>query len=449
MRKIALTLILLGFLYSCEKENSVFEVSMQPQGVSFKAIEGGAEMQYSMPNDSKVFAIHVRYKNWMGEEVLKVGGYGSDKIILDGFNKAQENIPITIALADNNNLESAPINLSFSTLDSAPYAFFDNAKVEPYWGGFQLSYTLSDRVSGMVHVFYIGTNPITHNTDTILVKSFPLINKEETIVFPLKQIRDKNTVLVRTEDFKGYRVREQVWKDVESYYKIKYDYEKLSLIDVKKLSVEDDKVDMVGAKYLFDGDVKGEKRLTYAYGKVGDTAEAFSFIAGPKAVGEPFIVELAEAKVPASIRIYGILRMPKYMFPTSYSDVSSNLKSVWLGSYDDKLPCKVTVYAGNNKDGGDEEWVKFGSFEQDRFAKVEDRWSKNTMSNLVIIDNISQLKEHDPAFMEVNLKAQATEYRYLKVIVDDVFGSMYGLNMDTKNNSKYVTMQELEVFVKK
>lgn len=449
MKKIALTLILLGFLYSCEKESSVFEISMQSQSVSFKAIEGGAEMQYAMPNDPKIFAIHVRYKNWMGEDVLKVGGYGSNKIILDGFNKAQEDIPVTITLADNNNVESAPIDLSFSTLDSAPYAFFDNAKVEPYWGGFQLTYKVSDRVSGMVHVFYVGTNPITHSSDTLLVKSFPLVNKEETVVFTLKQLRDKNTVVVRTEDFKGYRVKEQVWKDVESYSSVKYDSKKLSLIDVKKLSIEDDKLDMVGAKYLFDGDVKGEKRLSVGYGKGTVIPETFTFLAGPKAVGEPFIIELAEAKVPASIRIYGILRMPKCSFPISHSKVESNLKSVWMGSYDDKLPCKITVYASNNKDANDDEWVKFGTFEQDRFTSLANRWSKNTVDALVIIDDMTQLKAHDPSFMDVNLKAQSTEYRYLKIIVTDVFGSINGIKQDTKNISKYITMHELEVFIKK
>lgn len=449
MRKIALTLILLGLLYSCEKESNIFEVSMQPQGVAFKAIEGGAEMSYVIPNDPKVFAIHVRYKNWMGEDVLKVGGYGSDKIILDGFNKAENSVPVTITLADNNNIESAPIELSFSTLDSAPYAFFDNAKVEPYWGGFQLSYEVPDRVSGMVHVFYVGTNPITHDSDTILVKSFPLVNKEETIVFPLKQVRDKNTVVVRTEDFKGYRVREQVWKDVVSYSKVKYDSEKLSLIDVNKLSVEDDKIDMVGAKYLFDGDSKGEKRMSFAYGKGGTVAEVFTFIAGPKALGKPFIVELSEAKVPASIRIYGMLRMAKFSFTNTSSKVESNLKSVWNNSYEDKLPCKLTVYAGNNKDGNDDEWVKFGSFEQDRFAKNTDRWSRKTAENSLIIDDISRLRAEEPAFLEVNLKAQSTEYRYLKIVVDDIYSSQFGVNQDNKNNSKYVTMHELEVYVKK
>lgn len=67
----------------------------------------------------------------------------------------------------------------------------------------------------------------------------------------------------------------------------------------------------------------------------------------------------------------------------------------------------------------------------------------------MIIDNITQLNAEDPAYMEVSLKAQSTEYRYLKVVVDDVFGSQFSINQDTKNNSKYVTMHELEVYVKK
>lgn len=163
------------------------------------------------------------------------------------------------------------------------------AKIEPYWGEFQLTYEVPDRVAGMVHVFYLGTNPLTNSPDTILVKSFPLVNKEETVVFPLKQVRDKNTVVVRTEDFKGYRVREQVWKDVESYSKIKYDSEKLSLIDVKKLSFEDDKVDMIGAKYLFDGELKGEQRMKLAYAKFGFTNAQSKIQSNLKGCGMPLM----------------------------------------------------------------------------------------------------------------------------------------------------------------
>lgn len=78
-----------------------------------------------------------------------------------------------------------------------------------------------------------------------------------------------------------------------------------------------------------------------------------------------------------------------------------------------------------------------------------DRWTRKTAHQIVIIDNITQLNAEDPAYMEVSLKAQSTEYRYLKVVVDDVFGSQFSINQDTKNNSKYVTMHELEVYVKK
>ena len=49
------------------------------------------------------------------------------------------------------------------------------------------------------------------------MKSFPILKGGDTLTFPLAQMREKNTIIVRTEDYRGYRVGQKIWPDIESY----------------------------------------------------------------------------------------------------------------------------------------------------------------------------------------------------------------------------------------
>lgn len=59
-----------------------------------RKLPGGAVMYYTLPANLDVFAINARYEDHRGQSILKVGGYGSDSLILDGFNEASANIPV-------------------------------------------------------------------------------------------------------------------------------------------------------------------------------------------------------------------------------------------------------------------------------------------------------------------------------------------------------------------
>ena len=163
-------------------------------------------MHYTLPNNRDIFAMNVRYKDWQGNNVLKTCGYSGDSLLLDGFTRGQE-VAVNLSFVNHRNEESASLEYSFETLDSAPWAFFDDLEVSSSWNGFQVIYKSPTVVTGMAHIFYLGINPVTQKEDTILVNSFPLLQGGDTLNFILQQENLKNTVIVRTEDFKGYRGR--------------------------------------------------------------------------------------------------------------------------------------------------------------------------------------------------------------------------------------------------
>ena len=143
-------------------------------------------MKYYLPRNADIFGVRVRYKDVRGEEVLKDGSYLSDSLILLGFNEKQKNVPAEVSFFNNNMEESEPMQVFFDTEDSAPTAFFDNLVVNSFWGGFSLVYTSPETVSGMAHIFYIGTNPLNQQLDTILVMSTPIVEHGDTLNFVLK-----------------------------------------------------------------------------------------------------------------------------------------------------------------------------------------------------------------------------------------------------------------------
>ena len=434
--KLFLLILLLGFL-SCEDDNASFETMMQKENIRFQAMPGGAMMYYKLPSDANVFAINARYTDSRGVDVLKTGGYGGDSIFMNGFTSSRKNVPVSITLVNHRNEESLPINMTFDTQDSAPYAFFETVKVASSWEGFQVTYNTPEEVSGMVHIFYLGTNPLTRKEDTLLLKSSPIVKGGDTLLFSLQQPRPKNTVVIRTEDYGGYRVRQEVWKDVNAYFSEKYILTPENFIDVNDLSIEDDYY-KTGVEYLFDGDLKGIKRKN-----AWNDDEIYTFLAGPWAYGAPFIIDLKEKKIPAMLRVYGILNM--YLWWPS---------DIWNDAYITKIPCDVVVYGGNELDGDESSWTKIGSYYQDPATSGKDTWAwpctDANWSN--IIYKTTDIEEMDPAYMEISFPAESqTEYRYLKLQINNTYlyqsddpEELYGVN-----DLEYITMHELEVYIKK
>ena len=434
-RVLFISFILLAFWICNYVDSFSFGYLMSQENIRFKAQPGGAMMYYKLPDKSEIFGINVRYKDARNIEVLKTSDYGGDSLFLDGFNEARQGIMARVTLVDNKGNESTAVVVTFNTEESAPYAFIDRAKVLPSWGGFQVLYESPGQASGMAHIFYLGTNPLTQEPDTILVKSFPILKGGDTLTFPLAQMREKNTIIVRTEDFRGYRVGQKIWPDIEAYIS-----EKLPLtmdnFDAGGKSLERDDL-KVGLKYLFDGDLKGNQRMV-----TGKSKEMFTFLAGPDAVGKPMFVDLEEERVPASIRIYGILNMT----------LPQPAGNPWNQFPEARMPCDVIVYGGNDKNGNT--WDKLGIFVQSPTLTPLDRWNypcdQNNSEGRV--KDLEALEVAEPCYMEVSFFASPARYRYLKIVVNDTFelGGEFALLLGYfGNNENYVAMNELEVYVKK
>ena len=188
-----------------------FDVATEFQDLEFKPVPGGAVMSYTLPKNLDIFGVRVRYTDAWGGQQMRDGSYLADTLLLDGFTEAQSGVPAQVCFFDHNMMESAPMDVTFATEKSATVAVFDNLAVNPFWGGFNVTYTAPEEVNGIIHVFYIGTNPLTHEPDSILLTSVPITEGGDTLNFVPQQGMDSYDVVVRTDDYKGKRIKQAVF----------------------------------------------------------------------------------------------------------------------------------------------------------------------------------------------------------------------------------------------
>ena len=453
MRNIIFIFFILGFL-ACSNENNEGIIAKLPdEAFSFKPIAGGAIMHYTLPDDPSIVGIYVRYKDAYGNDILRSGSNLCDSLKLIGFNESQQDIPAQVSFYYNNDQESQPFDIAFSTRDSGPVSFLKNLEVTSNWGGFSLTYDTPEETSGMAHVFYLGTNPQTNKPDTILINSFLLqeTNGQESTNFKVQQDIEDLTVIVRTEDFRGYIVNEKTWPSVRCLHSTKMSKENFTFYCDNAIEDPDDKL---GIQYLFDGDTKG--LICWEYGNKGTCC---SFLAGPDAAGEnahPMYFDLKTNRILASLRIYNLLK--NSAGPTWLKGGS---KSLLCFQYNEnELPREVTLYA--RKDDGTtpasyeeinslEGWEEVGTFKQDKYLYSEDRWCATCWGTLGKKEYRSkeELEIAKEEFLEISipLTGQEEGYRYLKMVINDVFN----LYMDPgssiyENYNNYVQFHELEIY---
>lgn len=448
---IWILLLILGF-GACNNDDVVFMPSTEGLEIKFTPVAGGAIMHYTLPNDRDIFAINVRYKNWQGGDVLKVGDYGGDSLLLDGFTE-KRNVVAHVSFVNHRNEESVAQEYSFSTFDSAPWAFFNDIEVSSSWNGFQVIYKTPDVVTGMAHIFYLGENPLTHKFDTIPVTSFPILQGGDTLKFVLDQEFEKNTVVIRTEDFQGYRVKQEIYSNIDAFRTEQWTVT-AGDFNAGGLSVENEKA-KTGVKYLFDGELKGQERMDFFLSTTDPNImftgyEVYgTFLAGPNAYDKPMVLDLREQKTPAWLRLYALV-------PTQakHAQGAVALGDVWLGWYDDKLPCNLSVYGNNTTADPDAAgWVYLGGLNQNPKAETEnDKWSyrhvEKTGSGAGLPKTMAEFRQAKPLYVDVLFPAEDNAYRYLKIIVHGTFETK-PYPAASPNVNKYFTLHELEVFVKK
>lgn len=290
------------------------------------------------------------------------------------------------------------------------------------WNGVELSYNLPDPdMKGFAHIFYIGTDPTTDQPDTILAKTINLQQGENSSFIKFEQEMEDYDIIVRTEDFRGYFVQSKEWKDIKSYQTEKFPEDQLKVTCPS--SVEDDDA-KIGLKYLTDGDDRGYQAAKGKYDQY------YTFVMGPFGVGKNLDIDLGQAKVLASVRIYA-----QCCTKESYNDIFNM-------SYANLLPNEVTIYGSN--DG--EKWTQIGHHYESADAGSGQWYSTYGLVNRfnpLSYDDLSQIPT--PVYLDVTFSISDNSYRYVRVVPNSVFID----NPYMPNRQQYVTMQELEVYTKK
>ena len=459
MKKAIYFLFLLLALTACKEEENTFAPSVGPEAFSFRPNPGGAVMHYKFPSDNDLMGLNIRYKDYAGHEIIRNGSAFSDSIVLEGFNEAKQNVPAEVRFVKRSGEESEPIAVSFSTEDSAPYAFFNKVQVLSGWNGFSVITDNTTNAKGMAHVYYLGTDPLSGKPDTILIKSFNIMEGKDTMNFELKQKSDINTIVIRTEDYRGYMVKEQSWENIASYNTGKLDPNKFDFYFDKSIEREGQKM---GVKYLFDDERKGiDYYDDYKEIKRKAFTNRYLFLAGPEAWGDPMYIDMHENKLTAEVRIYTPLNVRSGDYATWDDDISTD-EFYFLfrnGYYIDKIPCSVDVYAAKDDHGAannwdSKEWVKVTRYNQDPDVSTSSRWIANACGYQNRLSTKADAEKADAVYMPLKLPCdQGDGYRYLKIVVNKTYNdidnwnrSLFGTSL---NAAKYFIMQEMEIWTKK
>lgn len=427
MKRIIYILFAISILWGCEQEEVSFPAGISLQDLSFTPTSGGAVMHYKLPSDDEVISIKLRYLDFRGDEVTIEGSYACDSLVIIGFNKAQKGVPARVTLCNRQEQESSPIDVTFDTYDSGATAFFNTVEIEPYWNGFLLRYTGIRRSNGFANIFYKGIDPISQKPSLLFIDRIIIQEGEHSLKYSLQQAQDKYTIVIRTEDFRGYMVEERTYEDIGINTMFKLD--PASYTFTCKSSVEDPS-QKLGKSYLFDGDVKGYDGL----GRDADDTNFFTFLAGPDAVGIPFIVHFNEPQIPASVRLYTMLNVRFFG------------KGIFNFCYYNRLPCSVSLYGTNTPEDKDS-WVLLGKKEEPREAPFANRWCSRAPG--CAKGNMYEKEEVDgaePQYLNIQLPTSNVKYTDMIIVVDDVFSASVGYVPE--NDNKYVTFNELEVYVK-
>mgnify|MGYP005914747747 CR=1 FL=1 len=437
---ILLLLLLICGLFACKDDETFFDVSIPRENIRFKPIPGGAVMYYSLPEFTDIFAVRAEYNDYKGKKMVKIASYAYDSLVLDGFNEARNEVPVRISLLNQSNEASKSVEMTFNTENSGPVAFFENIEVLPYWDGFQVKYDVPGAATGLCNVFFIGMNPMTQELDTLLVETFAIESGKNVKYFPLAQRRESNTVVLKTEDFRGNVAMQKIYEGIASYNVERLDPSEFEWIDPFHLSQENDNNgSMLGWKYLFDGDVKGVRKLKFqeSYGQ-NPPANMYTFIAGPFAVNtvespKYFILDIKESKQVSSIRMYAMLNLNLMTKPYVFNYF-----------YGNKLPNWVTIYASNDKDDPDS-WVEVGNFYQSPTAAVPWIQKAGDIDPNSRVKTMEELEAADPCYLTVNFSEKNPSYRYFKIEFNGVFKDK---DSYWKNPTEYVTLHEVEVYGK-
>ena len=461
IKRILFFFLVIAGIVSCKDDDNIgFDVPVEFPSISFKPVPGGAVMHYVLPDNLDIFGVRARYTNAFGEQLVKDGSYLTDTLLLGGFTEARTAEPVQLSFFNSEMQESAPIEMTFDTEAAAAVALFDSLTVNPFWGGFNVTYKTPKTVDGTIHVFYIGTNPATQQLDSILMGSYPIAEGGDTLNFEISQKVDVLNVVVRTDDYEGHRVKMEIYEDIPSLM-----MDTLAPTDFDfhfTGSVVERPEYALGTSYLFDGNKKGEGFRAHI---LANEPNMFStFVAGPEAYGKRFIFDLREPKVPAALLGYVFLNLKVNLpmistVPQPGEDLT--IGAIWSGFYPSRLPCKANVYGTNeNPETVDiADCARLYSLDDNHsydnwFAKS---WCRNTLAYWGPGEDYSnatdaEFAEAEPILLRMPCNYTGDKFRYIILVVEDTYnserwGDEYPEGYE-ENAAEYVSFEEMEVLVK-
>ena len=462
MKKIIYLMIAMFSFVSCSDETEEFIVDLSAEALQFTPTMGGAILKYKLPADPDIVAINIRYNDAYGNPVLKSGSNATNQLTITGFNEEKTGVPAQVSFLKRNNEESQPVDVVFSTLDSAPICFINGAEFKSGWDGCTLEYENPEGTTGMAHVFYLGTNPIDNQSDTIWIESFPLTEGKDVRHYTPKQKRMNHTMIIRVEDYRGYIVKERVWEEIHAFNVEKLDPTKFELIYNNSLEVPEEKL---GLQYLTDGDTKGESWFS-----TQDTYHYYTFVSKENGVGEtsePMYVDLKKMRPISEIRFYayrhlgqaGTLKKP-FMNWGQTKTTAYQGPQIFKNYLMNKLPSSVTVYGcrvdeeNSNWDGM--EWEEICSFYDAPDTEDSDRWTYHavtcggTSNKAYRFATLEALEAATPIYksIPVDINIQGEGFRYLKIKFNETYLLSEGYERDETTNTvtKHLTFHELELY---
>lgn len=429
IRKVCFAISVLCCLWACKDDEVSFDVPVPEEGITFEPMPGGAIMRYTLPQNTDISAICVRYVDEQGRENIVKGSIYADSITLTGFHAPHEEVRAQITVTDNNDVESAPIERTFSTLVSAPYAFMDSVQVLSSWNGVLLEYSYTGVPSGIVDVYRVGQNPFTKEIDTLFVSYFTIAAGEVStfMEIPTDSTQgDETTIVLRSEDGNGNFVRSAIFPGLTQFATVQYPSDQLTVSDPGGFSHEDESLS-IGIQYLLDGDTKGKITMYQEFMR-----EYFTYVTEANGNGSYVQLELDEPQVIASVRVYAALRNSRKMW---------NLVPYFNLNYEDRLPNHIRIVASNDPSLPLEEWDEIGNFFQQKNGNG-DCWM---LQGAFIASTPEEYDSMDPRFAEVVCEVSDTEYKYVRVVSEDHFRTNTYVG---DNLADYISYHELEVYVK-
>ncbi len=441
MKKLLLILTVL-MLFSCKDEESgSFIVDVDQFTYTFTPFQGGAYMDYQLPKQSDIYAVEVTYLNEKNERVIKRGTYVAHRLVLDGFNKAQDEVQAEISLINFDEKRSEVIREQFSSYTSIPQYITDSIQVFSGWEGYEVFVPKVElENAGKLQIMSVERNPLTGEVDTLTQMYYPLSAERDTflIVQPKYPIGSATTVVIRSIDQLNNVVNINRFHEIEAAFTEK---QPLEVADYTGPSTE--VVDTyynwnyIGLQYLFDGDIRGLQNF-----EKGVLENKYTFATNVKALetDSVFTFDLREEKEVASLRMYA--GAPAFLYMSGV-----NQQKLIRGGFQLAYPKEATLYGAPSVDAPLSECVRIAYF-LETAEKWTDSWFGNSCNRngnpYAIKDrtDIEGFMQIPPIYASLTCRKTGEKYRYVKLVVNDLYkaGSI---------GAGIISFEEIEIYVKK